>query len=87
MRGFYILLFDTIASITIAQAISKTVVQKLLAYDKLNYRHFIPLAIIAIVLGFSYISITINEWGVVYGFTDNSGYYRFHTKWILYGYL
>ena len=77
MKGFYILLFDSVVSITLGNFLARTVTVGAL----LNKRSYTIVAtVFSILLIVGYASVLFNEWSITQSFPEHDGYLKFHAK-------
>ena len=79
MKGFYVLLFDAVVSICLAEILSRTIVShKTIDLDLKRLDTIIVLGIV--IIGISFYLVQVNEWSITSGFHEVNGYLKFHHK-------
>ncbi len=79
IKGFYVLLFDAVVSICLAEILSRTIVShKTIDLDLKRLSTIIVLGVV--IASISFYLVQVNEWGIVGGFHEVNGYLKFHHK-------
>ena len=85
IKGFYVLLFDAVVSICLAEILSRTIVSH--KTIDLDFKRLSTIIVLGVVIAsVSFYLVQVNEWGIVGGFHEVMVILNFIIKWTLYGY-